>query len=198
MSSAQARRRRSGAERPGAQGCRAPHEPASRPNTRWSIDFMRDTLTTGRVFRLFNVVGDCRHEPLAMAVFTSFPGSAVAAVLTQLVAARGRPDRIVCDNDPECITRAVAVWEAAHRVTLQHIQRGKPNPSALVESFNSRVRDECRTHYRFLSLANAQRPLAAYQHECCTARPHSALENRPPAEIAAAFTNTDRSTPSLR
>jgi hypothetical protein len=67
------------------------------------MDCMRDTLATGRVFRSFNVVDDCTREPLAMDVDTSFPGSAVAAVLTRLVAARGRPDRIVCDYGPEFI-----------------------------------------------------------------------------------------------
>lgn len=176
---------------------RVPHEPARRPNTRWSMDFMRDTLATGRVFRLFNVVDDCTREPLAMAVDTSFPGSAVAAVLTQLVAARGRPDRIVCDNGPEFISRALAVWAAEHRVIIQHIQPGKPNQNAFVESFNSRVRDECLNQHWFLSLADARRTIADYQHEFRTARRHSALGDRTPAEFAASFTNTDHPTPSL-
>lgn len=101
------------------------------------------------MFRLFNVVDDCTREPLATAVDTSWPGSAVAAVLTQLVAVRGRPDRIVCDNGPEYISRALAVWAAEHRVVLPHIQPGKPNQNAFVESFNSRVRDECLNQHWF-------------------------------------------------
>jgi putative transposase len=88
------------------------------------MDFMRDTLATGRVFRLLNIVADCTREPLAMEVDTSFPGSAVAAVLTRLVTARGRPNRMVCDNGPEFISRALAVWAAEHGVILQHMQPG--------------------------------------------------------------------------
>ena len=70
---------------------RVAHAPARTPNSRWSMDVMRDTLASGRVFRLFNVVDDCTREPLAMEVETSFPGSAVATVLTRRVEARGRP-----------------------------------------------------------------------------------------------------------
>lgn len=176
---------------------RAPHEAATTPNTRWSMDFMRDTLATGRVFRLLNIVDDCTREPLAMEVDTSFPGSAVAAVLTRLVTARGRPDRIVCDNGPEFISRALAVWAAEHGVILHHIQPGKPNQNAFVESFNSRVRDECLNQHWFLSLVDARRTIAAYQHEFRTARRHSALGDRTPAEFAALFTNMDHPTPSL-
>ncbi|MFN7530636.1 MAG: IS3 family transposase [Gemmatimonas sp.] len=162
---------------------RVPHEPASRPNTRWAMDFMRDTFATGRVFRLFNVVDDCTREPLAMAVDTSFPGSAVAAVLTQRVAARGRPDRIVYDNGPEFISRALTVWAAEHRVIIPHIQPRQPNQHACVESFNSRVRDECLNQQWFLSLADARRRIADDQHEFRTARRHSALGDRPPGRI---------------
>jgi putative transposase len=176
---------------------RAPHEAATTPNTRWSMDFMSDTLATGRVFRLLSIVDDCTREPLAMEVDTSFPGIAVAAVLTRLVTARGRPDRIVCDDGPEFISRALAVWAAEHGVILHHIQPGKPNLNAFVESFNSRVRDECLNQHRFLSLVDARRTIAAYQHEFRTARRHSALGDRTPAGFAALFTNMDHPTPSL-
>lgn len=59
------------------------------------MDFMRDTLATGRMLRLFNVLDDCTRQPSAMDVDRLFPGRAVAAVLTRRVAARGRRERIV-------------------------------------------------------------------------------------------------------
>ncbi len=80
---------------------------------------------------------------------------------------------------------------------IQHIQPGKPNQHAYVESFNSRVRDECLNQHWFLSLADARRTIADDQHEFRTARRHSALGDRPPAEFAASFTNMDHPTPSL-
>lgn len=169
---------------------RVPHAPALVPNARWSMDFMRDTLATGRVFRLFNVVDDCTREPLVMALDTSFPGSAVVRELDRVLATRGRPTTIVCDNGPEFIGRTLAVWAATHTITLHHIQPGKPNQNAFIESFNSRVRDECLNQHWFLSLDDARRTIAAYQHHYRTARRHSALGDRTPAEFAATFTPT--------
>ncbi len=133
---------------------RAPHEAAATPSTRWSVDFMRDTL------------------------------------------ARGRPGRIVCDNGPEFIRRALAVWAADYGVTLHHIQPGEPNQNAFVESFNSRVRDECLNRHWFLSLADARRTIAAYQHEFCTARRHCALGDRPRPNLR--HHSPTRITPSHR
>lgn len=63
---------------------------------------------------------------------------------------------------------------------IQHIQPRKPNQHACVESFNSRVRDECLNQQWFLSLADARRTIADDQHEFRTARRHSALGDRPP------------------
>ena len=42
-----------------------PREPKPLPvrvNERWSMDFMQDTLVTGRCFRTFNVVDDFSRE----------------------------------------------------------------------------------------------------------------------------------------
>ena len=78
------------------------------------------------------------------------PAKAVAAVLTRLVAARGRPGRIVGDYAPAFISRALAVRVAEYGVPLHHIQPGKPNQNAFVESVNSRVRDECLNQHWFL------------------------------------------------
>lgn len=47
------KRRRKKLRRP-----RTPHTPGQVPNVRWSMDFLRDTLNTGRVFRIFTVVDD--------------------------------------------------------------------------------------------------------------------------------------------
>jgi putative transposase len=99
--------------------------------------------------------------------------------------------------EAEFISRALAVWAAKHRVIIQHIQPGKPNQNAFVESFNSRVRDECLNQHWFLSLVDARRTIAADQHAFRTARRHSALGDRTPAEFAASFTNKDHPTPSL-
>ena len=55
-----------------------------RPNERWSMDFMADTLADGRAFRTFNVVDDCTRECVAIEVGRSLPGARVVRVLEAL------------------------------------------------------------------------------------------------------------------
>jgi putative transposase len=178
---------------------RAPHVPAGAPNDRWSMDFLRDTLASGRVIRVFTTVDDCTREALALAVDTSFPGVRVVAVLDGIAAARGYPRQLICDNGPEFIAKDVVGWALQHGVELVHIEPGKPNQNAFVESFNGRVRDECLNQHWFLSLTDARRTLASYQQLYNTGRRHGAHGNLTPTEFAATFDNNrqDPSSPNL-
>lgn len=172
--------------------------PALAPNVRWSMDFVRDTLADGRVFRVFTLVDDCTRECLALELAPSFPGTRVATVLDAVVAARGLPQRIVCDNGPEFISRALAVWAAQQEIELHHIQPGKPNQNAYVESFNGRLRDECLNQHWFLTLADARRIVGRFQHQYNTARRSSAHGKLTPAEYAATFATSTRPVASPR
>ena len=80
------------------------------PNQMWSIDFMSDTLTDGRKFRLFNVMDDFNRESLAIEVDTSLPSLRVIRVLEKLETERGLPANIRCDNGPEFISHKLEQW----------------------------------------------------------------------------------------
>ena len=54
-----------------AQANRVPRVVPIGPDIQWSLDFMRDTLASGRVFRTLNVVDDATRECLAIEVDTS-------------------------------------------------------------------------------------------------------------------------------
>ena len=71
-----------------------------RPNVRWAIDFMQDTLADGRTFRLLNIVDDFTREAVAIEVATSIPGDRVVRVLERLRFTRGLPEILVSDNGP--------------------------------------------------------------------------------------------------
>ena len=79
----------------------------SRPNERWSMDFVQDQLASGKRFRMLNVVYDFTRECLAIEVDTSAAGAAVVRVLERLVQERGLPETIVSDNGPEFVGRAL-------------------------------------------------------------------------------------------
>jgi transposase InsO family protein len=66
-------------------GTRAPMVLPDRPNQRWSLDFVSDTLTCSRRFRILCVVDDYPQECLALVADTSLSGVRVARELTRLI-----------------------------------------------------------------------------------------------------------------
>jgi putative transposase len=97
---------------------RTPMPAPTRPNERWSMDFVRDTLGDGRVFRCFTLVDDCTRECPVIEVDFSLSGERVARVLDRLAQTRGYPRAIVCDNRPEFISAALDTWAHTHGVLL--------------------------------------------------------------------------------
>src|ERR1700741_3023849 len=65
-----------------AVGSRAPILVESKPNARWSVDFVHDQLACGRRLRILNIVDDVTRECLAAIPDTSISGRRVARELT--------------------------------------------------------------------------------------------------------------------
>jgi len=107
---------------------------AKRPNERWSMDFVNDCLSNGKVIRMLTLVDDYTRECLAMEVDTSLGGLRVCRVLDRAAAQRGLPEAIVLDNGPEFRGRALAAWSEKQGVRLEFIQPGKPVQNAYAES----------------------------------------------------------------
>ena len=72
----------------------------------------------------------------------SFAGRRVTRVLEEIIAERGQPEAIRCDNGPELTSRHFLAWCVERRIELVHIQPGKPTQNGHVESFNGRLREE--------------------------------------------------------
>jgi len=157
---------------------------ASKPNQRWSMDFVSDCVSTGTVIRMLTVVDDCTRECPVIEVDTSLGGLRVRRVLDRIASARGLPEAIVVDNGPEFRGRALAAWSEERGVRLEFIQPGKPVQNAFVESFNGRLRDECLNANWFTSLSDARRKIETWRQDYNQQRPHSSLNYMPPAEFA--------------
>ena len=80
---------------------------AEHVNQTWSMDFMADNLADGHKIRLLTVVDNFSRECLALDVARGFKGTDVAHALTRIVAERGKPLQIRCDNGPEFISKAL-------------------------------------------------------------------------------------------
>ena len=63
---------------------------------------------------------------------------------------------------------------------------GKPTQNAFIESFNARLHDELRNETLFTSLAQVRAILNAWREDYNNARPHSAMGNLTPGELASA------------
>ncbi len=156
------------------------------PNEQWALDFLHDTLASGRTFRVLSVLDTFTREALSLEVDTSLPGRAVVRVLDGLSQQRPLPTQLVLDNGPELISRALEEWAHHHTVALHFIDPGKPIQNAHCESFHARMRDECLNEHWFLSLADARQIVEAWRQDYNAERPHSALGYRTPEEFRRA------------
>jgi putative transposase len=154
-------------------------------NQEWALDFVHDAVASGRSIRVLNVIDAYTRESLAMEVDTSFAGLRVTRVLDQIIDERGLPRAIRCDNGPELTSRHFLAWALDRKIDLVHIQPGKPTQNAYVESFNSKLREECLRVSWFQNLFEARRIMANWRRDYNQNRPHSSLCYMTPAEFAA-------------
>lgn len=153
------------------------------PNEHWSLDFMSDTLHSGRRVRTLSVLDTCTREALAIAVDTSLPSRAVTRLLDEIIRTRQRPQRITLDNGPELTSTWFDQWADRNEIELDYIDPGKPVQNAVMESFNGRFRDECLNSHWFTSLDDARQTIEAWRLDYNQERPHSSLGYRTPEEV---------------
>ena len=154
-------------------------------NQEWALDFLHDAVECGRAIRVLSVVDAYTRECLVLEVDTSFANRRVTRVLDAIVAERGQPLAIRCDNGPELTSRHFLAWCVERQIELVHIQPGKPTQNARIESFHGRLREECLSVSWFQNLFDARRKIAAWRKEYNEERPHSSLGYQTPREFAA-------------
>lgn len=170
-----------------------PRPVATPPNQVWAMDFISDQCATGRRFRVLSLIDSCTRKCLALEVDTSWPAARVVRVLDDVTSLRGTPHAITVDNGPEFVARALDAWAHARQVQLAFIRPGKPVENAYVENFHDKMRAECLDQHWFTDLHNARRIITAWQDDCNTVRPHSALQQLTPHEYARSFTRSPQS-----
>ena len=159
------------------------------PNQMWSIDFMCDSLIDGRKFRMFNVLDDFNRESLAIEVDASLPSLRVIRVLERLIAERGKPANIRCDNGPEFISHQLEEWcsNEKRKITIQFIQPGKPTQNAYIERKNGSLRRELLNAYLFKSLSEVRFRTEEWRIDYNTDRPHKSLKYLSPCIYAEQY-----------
>lgn len=144
-------------------------------NTVWSIDFMHDRLGNGKAFRTFNVMDDYNREGLGIEVDIGLPSERIVRSLDNIIAWRGKPKAIRCDNGSEMISGVFQNWARQRNIQLLFIQPGKPTQNAYVERFNRTVRHEWLDAHLFESIEHAQQTATQWLWRYNNERPHMAL-----------------------
>jgi putative transposase len=160
---------------------------ATRPNQRWSMDFVSDRLANGRWFRILTVVDQYTRECLCAFADRSQTGEKVVEQMKRLVALRGASESITTDNGGEFAGRAMEAWAYQTGVQMDCIRPGRPVQNGYIESFNGRLRDECLNGEVFFNVADAREKIEHWRSDYNQNRPHSALGDRTPAEFISAL-----------
>lgn len=155
----------------------------TRPNQKWSMDFVHDQLANGRRLRCLNIVDDYTRECIAVEVDTSINGKRVARVLDRLAGMRELPETITVDNGPEFSGKSMDEWAYTNKVQLDFITPGKPMENAYIESFNGRFREECLNDNWFFTIWNAKDIIESWRIDYNNQRPHSSLHGFTPEEF---------------
>lgn len=156
----------------------------TKPNELWAMDFVLDSFSSGRRFRVLTVKDLFTHEAVVLHADLSITGQCVANVLDRFKSSRGLPKAIVCDNGSEFISKAMDQWAFTNGVELRFIQPGKPVQNAFIESFNGRFRASCLDENWFADLNDARQTIEAWRHEYNFDRPNTPLGKETPAEFA--------------
>lgn len=160
--------------------------PLSQPdhvNHTWSMDFMSDSLVTGRKFRILNVLDDFNRESLANEVKFNIPAAEVIVVLERLFKERGKPRRIRMDNGPEFRSSALQDWLRSHNIEILFIQPGRPMQNAYVERFNRSFREAVLDAYVFIDLNEVITIAEDWIYDYNNCRPHESLKQLTPAKM---------------
>ncbi len=166
-----------------ARRMRVPLVKATRPNQKWSMDFVAARLLDGRWFRVLTVVDQFTRECLLRLADSSLTGHKVALALSQVVAEREAPVSITVDNGSEFVSKAMEAWAYQYRVDLDFIRPGRPVENGYIESFNGRLRDECLNVEVFFALADVREKLQQWRQDYNQVRPHSALNDHAPDDF---------------
>jgi putative transposase len=150
----------------------------------WSYDFVADRTHDGRSVKMLTVIDEYSRECLAIMVERGLKSDDVLDCLTELFIRHGVPEYIRSDNGSEFTAKVVRRWLSHMGVQALYIEPGSPWENGYNESFNGKFRDELLNGEIFYTLREAKILIEKWRFEYNTFRPHSSLNNRPPAPEA--------------
>lgn len=167
---------------------RIPMPKAESPNEMWSMDFVWDRATTGQQLKYLVIMDDATKELLHFQPYTSCGSAGVIAAFEALLLWYGKPRAVRSDNGSEFTSMRFQSWMRDAGVEQRFIQPGKPQQNGMVESLNSRIRDEFLSENWFTSLRDAELQAREFQRFYNDERPHGSIRSLTPSEFRRRIT----------
>ena len=98
--------------------CRIALSVANKPNQRWAMDFVSDSLYDGRRFKNLTVIDQYTREALTIKVARSITGDDVRGTLDYLCELREAPLSISVDKGPEFTSLSLENWAQSRSAEL--------------------------------------------------------------------------------
>ena len=140
---------------------------ATRPNERWSMDFVSDCVSTGKVIRMLTIVDDCTRECPAIEVDTCAGWTASCAGCSiRSRDQRGLPEAVgfsTIDRISRPGTRGLEPPERG--VRLEFVHPVSPYKHLRRKLQRWRLRDECLNPNSFTSLSDARRKIESWRQD---------------------------------
>lgn len=145
-----------------------------------AIDFVFDYIESGRRLKVLTMVDEKNKISPALLIAHSIKGSDLGPFIE--LACDRLPKVIRVDQGTEFTSRAFLDWAYKNEVHLDFTRVGKPNQ--VIESFNSRLRDECLNEHLFFDLEDAIEKINQWHDRYNNHNPHSSLGMLTPKEFA--------------
>lgn len=149
------------------------------------MDFMSDSLASGRRFRTLNVIDHHNRNCLGIFVDFSLPSVKVNEALERVFDMYGTPKAIRTDNGPEFTSKRFRLWMHLKGVEHIRIQPGKPAQNGIIERFNRTYREDIPDAELFESLEHARRISYDWLADYNADRPQQSLGYSTPNTYAA-------------
>ena len=147
-------------------------------NQGWAMDFLSDWLVGHgqQSVRVINIVDECSRKALWTEAHESISAKKLVEVLDKVVAWRGKPEYIRCDNGPEFISGKLSEWASSNDVEVKFIQPGRPSQNGIVERLNGTLRRECLNIEWFGNMEMLNEHIQDWWRIYNSIRPHSSLK----------------------
>jgi transposase InsO family protein len=172
---------------------------ADRPNAVWCWDFIFDRTEDGRTLKILSLVDEYSRYCIRLRVEARMTASTVVETIREAVAEYGAPTAIRSDNGSEFVANEIRQWLEAAKIGTIYIEPGSPWQNPWVESFHSRLREECLNRELFYGLAEARLVIGDWREHYNNDRPHSGINYKSPSQVyQPQGSGSGRAAPSLR